>query len=229
MTTSDAAARDRLYFQQQRELLASTHHAWAAATGLSEELRRRLDDLDELAESIDIEEAGDNIRHRYTGSALCWMQQRMGEHVRAVRGAAERLQVAAEDMAEAANDAGGMPRLAHVARGHMALVAEAHRVVASCRPESERLHVDWTRIDAVVAGIERLEDLDRAELREKLVHNLCAHEQRKRDLRAAGTGKLADRVNSDPLLREALAHMRSAATGDSAPPAEKVDKPGEQH
>lgn len=208
MTTSDAAAHDRLYFQQQRALLASTHQAWAAATGLSEELRRRLDDLDELAESIDIEKAGDNIQHRYTGSALCWMQQRMGEHVRAVRVAADRLWVAADDLREAAQDAGGMARLEHVARGHLALVTEARRVITSHRPDSELTQVDWARVDAIVAGILRLEDLDSSELREELIADLRVHNQRLANLRIAGLGKLADRLETDPRLQRCVSEKR---------------------
>lgn len=208
MTISNAAARDRLYFQHQRELLASTHQAWAAATGLSEELRRRLDDLDELAESIDIEKSGDNIRHRYTGSALCWMQQRMGEHVRAVRVAADRLWVAADDLREAAQDAGGMPRLEHVARGHLALVAEARRVVACHRPGAELAQVDWVRVDAIVAGIRRLEELDATELREDLAADLRDYSQRLTDLKKKGFSKIACRLDVDPRLQRATQIMR---------------------
>jgi len=140
MKMTDTAGRDRLYYQQQRALLATVHNAWAAATAASDDLRSRLEELDELAEAIAFEVTDAGVQHRYSGQPVPWMQQRIGEHVKAVSTAAERLRFAADDLHESANDAGGMSRLAHVAIGHRALVAEAVRVVASHRPDA-----NWNR------------------------------------------------------------------------------------
>ncbi|SDQ64054.1 hypothetical protein SAMN05428982_1926 [Pseudoxanthomonas sp. CF385] len=208
MNMTDTAGRDRLYFQRQRALLATVHNAWADATAASDELRSRLEDLDELAEAIAFEVTDSGVQHRYSGQPVPWMQQRIGDHVKAVRIAAERLRLAADDLHDSANDAGGMPRLAHVAIGHRALVAEAVRVVASHRPDRELEQVDWKRVDAVVAGIERLEERDAAELREELEADLRDHDQRLADLRASGLDKLAERIDRDPRLQRALATMR---------------------
>jgi hypothetical protein len=220
MKMTDIAGRDRLYYQQQRALLATTHNAWAAVTAASDELRSRLEDLDELAESIAFEVADSGVQHRYSGQPVPWMQQRVGEHVKAVRIAAERLRLAADDLHDSANDAGGMSRLAHVALGHRALAAEALRVLASYRPGRELEQVDWQRVDAVVAGIERLEQRDAAELHEELEVDLRAHDQWLADLRASGSDMQADRIESDPRLQRALRTMREDVCGVhyAAPP-----------
>lgn len=204
MSTTDTPGHDCLCFLH----LSTTHQAWAEVTTLSAELRQRLDRLDELHEGIDLERDGARVHHHHSGDPVPWMQQRLGEHVRAVRTAAERLRVAAEDMESAANDAGGMPRLAHVARGHLALVGEAQRVVASHRPERELAQVDWARVDGIVAGIARLEDLHSVELREEIGHLVHDHDQQQRDRRAAGLTVLADRIDADTPLQRALREMR---------------------
>lgn len=206
--TTDATDRDRLYFSQQRALLTAVHHAWACATTFSVELRQRLDNLDELHESVDFERASCNVQHRYSGEPVPWMQQQFGPAVGAVAAAAERLQFAAVDLESAANDAGNMHRLAHIARGHLALVAEAQRVVESFRPGGQRAQVDWRRVDAVVTGIQRLEDLDDAELRDELRHEVRAHDQRQADLRAAGLRRLVVGGAAAPGLQRALRTMR---------------------
>jgi hypothetical protein len=218
MKMTDTAGRDRLYYQQQRALLATVHNAWAAATAASDDLRSRLEELDELAEAIAFEVTDAGVQHRYSGQPVPWMQQRIGEHVKAVSTAAERLRFAADDLHESANDAGGMSRLAHVAIGHRALVAEAVRVVASHRPDRELEQVDWQRVDGVVAGIERLEERHAAELREELETDLADHDQLLADLRASGLGKLADRIDKDPRLQRALRTMRHCVSegGQSA-------------
>lgn len=208
MTTTNATCRDRLYYQEQRARLATFHNAWAAATAASDDLRSRLEDLDELAEAIAFELSESGVQHRYSGQPVPWMQQRIGEHVKAVRIAAERLRLAADDLHDSAHDAGGMSRLAHVAIGHRALVAEAVRVVASYRPDRELEQVDWQRVDAVVAGIERLEERDAAELREELEADLRDHDKRLADLRASGRAGLAERIEADPRLQRALQTMR---------------------
>ena len=208
MTTTNATGRDRLYYKQQRALLATVHNAWAAATAASAELRSRLEDLDEFAEAIAFEAAGAGVQHRYSGQPVPWMQQRMGDHVKAVRVAAERLRFAADDLHDSATDSGDMPRLVHVSLGHRALVAEAVRVIASHRPDRELEQVDWKRVEAVVAGIERLEERDAAELREELDADLRDHDQRLADLRASGRDKLADRIDRDPRLQRVLRTMR---------------------
>jgi hypothetical protein len=82
-------------------------------------------------------------------------------------------------------------------------------VVASHRPDRELERVDWQRVDTVVAGIERLEERDAAELREELKTDLRDHDQRLADLRASGLGKLADRLERDPRLQRALGAMRA--------------------
>lgn len=207
-TTTDAAGRDRLYFSQQRALITAVHHAWACTTTFSVELRQRLDHLDELHESVDLEQAGCNVQHRFSGEPVPWMQQQFGPAVGAVAAAAERLQFAAVDLESAANDAGNMHRLAHIARGHLALVAEAQRVAESFRPGRERAQVDWKRVDGVVAGIQRLADLADAELRDELRHELRTHEQQLVELRAVRLVKLADRLDGDPSLQRALRTMR---------------------
>jgi hypothetical protein len=207
-TTTDATGRDRLYFSQQRALLTAVHHAWACATTFSVELRQRLDHLDELHESVDLERAGCNVQHRFSGEPVPWMQQQFGPAVGAVAAAAERLQFAAADLESAANDAGNMHRLAHIARGHLALVAEAQRVVESFRPGRERTQVDWKRVDAVVAGIESLEARDAAELSKELEADLRYHDQRLADLRATGSAAMADRTDTDPCIQRALRTMR---------------------
>lgn len=211
MKMTDTAGRDRPYFQRQRALLANAHNAWAAATAASDDLRSRLDELDELAEAIAFEVTDSGVQHRYSGQPVPWMQQRIGDHVKAVRVAAERLRLAADDMHDSANDAGGMCRIAHAALGHRALVTEALRVVASYRPDRDLEPVDWKRVDAVVAGIERLEERDAAELREGLAADLRDHDQRLADLRGSGRGALADRLDADPALQRALARMRAFA------------------
>lgn len=208
MKMTDTVGRDRLYYQQQRALLASGHNAWAAATAASAELRSRLEDLDELAEAIAFEVTDSGVQHRYSGQPVPWMQQRIGDHVKAVRTAAERLRLAADDLHDSSHDAGGMARLAHVAIGHRALVAEAVRVVASYRPDRELEQVDWQRVDAVVAGIERLEERDVAELREELEADLRYHDQWLVDLRANGLAALAERLDADPRIQRMLRTMR---------------------
>lgn len=147
--------------------------------------------------------------HRAGGQAfpVPWMQQQFGAAIGTVAAAAERLQFAATDLESAANDAGNMYRLAHIARGHLALVAEAQRVVESFRPGRERAQVDWKRVDAVVAGIQRLEELDGAELREELEVDLRAHAQRLADIRANGRTALADCLDAAPRLHRALAEI----------------------
>lgn len=207
-TTIDATDKDRLYFSQQRALITAVHHAWACATTFSVELRQRLDHLDELHESVDFERAGCNVQHRYSGEPVAWMQQQFGPAVGAVAAAAERLQFAAVDLESAANDAGSMHRLAHIARGHLALVAEAQRVVESFRPGGERTQVDWKRVDAVVTGIGHLEDLNDAELRDELGHELRAHDQRLANLRAAGRSDMTVVVAADLVLQRVLRTMR---------------------
>jgi len=57
---------------------------------------------------------------------------------------------------------------------------------------SEFSQIDRARVDAVVAGIERLENLHIIELKEEIAHHLGAHYQPLADLRVAGLGKLAD-------------------------------------
>ncbi|WP_203321759.1 hypothetical protein [Pseudoxanthomonas beigongshangi] len=208
ITITDVTGKDRLYFSQQRALITAVHHAWACTTTYSVELRQRLDHLDELHESVDLEQAGCNVQHRFSGEPVPWMQQQFGPAVGAVAAATERLQFAAVDLESAANDAGNMHRLAHIARGHLALVAEAQRVVESFRPGRERAQVDWTRVDAVVTGIRRLEDLADAELRDELRHELRAYDERPADLRAAGHGDMADVMATDPVLQRALRTMR---------------------
>lgn len=207
-TTTDPAGRDRLYFGQQRALLLVAHEAWASATAWAAELRRRLDHLDELHESVDLEQDGANVQHHFAGEPLPWLQQQLGPSVRAVAVAAERLRFAAADLEQAANETGNLSRLAHIARGHAALVAEAQRVVDSFSPGRDRTQVDWARVDVVVAGIDRLEDRQDAELREELSHELLTHDQKLDDLRAVGLGSLADTVAADPALQRALARMR---------------------
>ena len=209
MNMTDTAGRDRLYFQQQHALLVSAHNAYRDAGGLADELLQRLDELDELDEGLTFEMTGGGIVHRYAGQPIAWMQQRIGEHVRAVATAAHRLKVAAEDLEQAAADAGDQPRLAHIGRGYVALVVEARRVVTSYRPDREMEQVNWMRVYTIKDGIKRLEDLHDADLRDDLAATLEVHDQRLVDLRASGLGKLADRIDRDQRLQRALRTMRA--------------------
>lgn len=211
-TIIHATDRDRLYFSQQRALITAVHHAWACTTTFSVELRQRLDHLDELHESVDLEQAGCNVQHRFSGEPVPWMQQQFGPAVGAVAAAAERLQFAAVDLESAANDAGNMHRLAHIARGHLALVAEAQRVVESFRPGGERAQVDWKCVYAICDGIERLEERQYSELHAEIRHDLDAHEQYRRDMIALGMGDyIAERVDADSALQRMLRTMREFA------------------
>lgn len=202
-----------LFFQQQRDVLAAVHEAWDESVKYDAELRQRLEDLDELAESIAFEQSGADIQHRYSGQPVPWMQQRIGEHVRAVRVAADRLRVSAEDLTAGVNADGGMARLAHMARGYLAIVAEAQRVVASYRPDRELVQVDWARVDAVAEGIRRLDGLYDVEHRRSMGLVVQDHEREQAERRAAGFHQLADRIDADPDIQLALQDLRAYAKG----------------
>jgi hypothetical protein len=206
--TTNTRVRDRLYFQQQHALLNASYKAFRDAGDLAKELLQRLDELDELDEGLTFEMTGGGITHRYSGSPVPWMQQRLGEHVRAVATAAQRLRVAAEDLEQSATDAGGHPRLAHIGRGYMALALEARRVVDSYRPDRELEQLNWMRVYAVTDGINRLEELHYAELRGELETDLADHYKMLVSLRASGLGKLTDRVDRDSRLQRLLGTMR---------------------
>lgn len=204
------ADRDRLYFQQQRALLGTAQKAELEAAVLFEELRARLECLDELAESLDLERDEVDIRHRYGGEPFPWLQQRLGENVRAARTGAERLRVAADDLLQAASDA-GLPRVARIARGYQALAAEAQRVGTTHRPGCHLAQVDWARVDGIADGIRRLQAIDEAEQRESIHLTLQDHERQQAQLRGAGLGELAGRIEADPGIQAALQEMRTYA------------------
>lgn len=208
---TDATSRDRLYFQQQRALLGSAEKAEIEAATLFEDLRLRLEELDEMAEGLDVERDGADIRHRYRGEPHAWMQQRLGDHVRAVRAGAERLQVAAEDLQQTADDA-GLPRVARIARGYQALVAEARRVAATHRPGCHLAQVDWARVDGIADGIRRLQVIDDAEQRQSIRLTLQDHDRQQAQLRVAGLGELAGRIEADPGIQVALHELRTSMT-----------------
>lgn len=205
---TDATSRDRLFFQQQRALLGSAEKAEIEAATLFEDLRLRLEELDELAESVDLERDGADIRHRYSGEPHAWMQQQLGDHVRAARAGAERLQVAAEDLEQVADDA-GLARVARIARGYLALAAEARRVAATHRPGADLAQVDWSRVDVIADGVRRLQAIDEAEQRDRTRLTLQDHDRQQAQLRAAGLGELAGRIEADPGIQAALQEMRT--------------------
>lgn len=190
-----------------REIVAELFSAWGACVQLADELVARADALDELDEAIGFEQAGANVEHRFAGSPVPWMQQRLGEHVGAVRTAGDRLADAADDMGRAAA-ADGNATLERMARGFAALAGEAQKVVDGFAPWLEMLPVDWHPIDAIRDGLRRLAERHDDELRADLTRVLRDHDQRQLDLRAAGLGAQADVEDADPALRRALAEMR---------------------
>lgn len=112
--------------------------------------------------------------------------------------ATQRLQEAARERELAAGTTSRSGRLDHIARDYQALAAESLRVVEFFGPGREQVQTDWGRVYAICDGIRRLEVRQDAELREEIRHELCAHDQRQRDLCATELGELADRVSTDP-------------------------------
>ncbi|WP_449467038.1 hypothetical protein [Stenotrophomonas humi] len=151
------------------------------------------------------------IRYRYSGQLVPRMQQRLGDHGRAVRIEADRLAAAAQDLQEVANDA-GLPRTAKIARRHQALAAEARRVAAPNRPGAELAQVDWVRVDGIADGVRRLQVIDGAEQREEMRQVLRGHEQYRRDMIEAGMRDyVTERVDADPAMQRALQQMHEFA------------------
>lgn len=124
-----------------------------------------------------------------------------------MRTGADRLQVAAEDLQQAANDA-GLLRIARIARGYQALAAEAQRVVATHRLDADLAQVDWSRVDGIADGIRRLQAIDGAELGESIRLTLRDHDQQRSRFRISGLEELADRIEIHPVVQVALRQMR---------------------
>jgi|GEM_PF-6924608 len=71
--TADTTSRDRLYFQQQPVLLVAAETTELEAAALFEDLRLRLESLDEMGESLDLERDGVDIQHHYGGEPFPWL------------------------------------------------------------------------------------------------------------------------------------------------------------
>ena len=203
------AERDRLYFQQERERLAFLHEMDAETAQLTAELCERLDAFDEIDEAINFEMVGGDILHGYSGQSLPWLQMRRSEAWTALVGAARRLQETALELEAAARATSRSGRLDHISRGRQALAAEALRVTDGFGPgRSGETQVNWMRVYAIRDGIDRLEECQRAELREEIRHDLDSHERYRRDMIALDMGDyVRDVVDADPVLQRALRVM----------------------
>lgn len=115
--------------------------------------------------------------------------------------------MAAEDLQQAANDA-GLARVARIARGYLALAAEARHVAATHRPGADLAQVDWSRVDVIADGVRRLQAIDEAEQRDRTRLTLQDHDRQQAQLRVAGLGELAGRIEADPSIQLAIRHMR---------------------
>ncbi|HEL3813952.1 TPA: DUF4102 domain-containing protein [Stenotrophomonas maltophilia] len=150
----------------------------------------------------------------YPATGLKAARDRAREAQRLVEAGQSPARVARLQAARIKADADAVETVADLAERWVAEVLKPankradQRVVASHRPDTELAQVDWARVDAIVAGIRRLEEHDTTELRDDLAADLRDHNQRLVDLRAAGLGKLADRLEADPRLQRALKQMR---------------------
>lgn len=211
-TTDTAAGRDRLYFQRERDRLTACHNLDAEADAAATRLLAALDLLDELGESIDLEQDGAAIVHHYRGEPVPWLQQRRGEAWAAVVGAHRHLALVAADLSAAAASTPRSGRLGRIADGYMALATEGERVAATFGQGREGEPVDWERVDAITDGIRRLRALDLRELRAEIGQAVAAHDRNRAGLLALGmTDYVAAEVDGDTTLQALLGRLRAMA------------------
>jgi hypothetical protein len=208
--TTTAAGRDRLFLQRERERLASIAETRDVLESLAVAVCERLDALDlaDDALAFDAEGVTDREPNPFRGLPRPALQIRLSGIVMELQGAVGQLRDHARQLQREARRVSNPWHLERIGRGFEALAAEGRRVFESYGPGRDELIPDWDRINAIHAGVRELERRQEAELRENLAATLRDHDQRQRNLRAAGLAELADRLNTNPALQRALQVMR---------------------
>lgn len=210
-TTTTPAERDRLYFQRERERLASIAETHDVLESLAVAVCERLDTLDAIDDAIafDLDGTTDREKNPFLGMPRPALQIRIGGVVMELQGAVGQLRDHARQLQREARRVSNPGHLERIGRGFEALAVEGRRVVESHGPGRVELLPDWDRINAIHDGVRELERRQEAEMREDLAATLTAHDRRLADLRAAGLATVADRLDANPALRRALQVMRT--------------------
>jgi len=205
------AGRDRLlFFQRERERLASIAEIRDVLEDLAIAVCERLDALDLVDDALtfDAEGVTDREPNPLRGLPRPALQIRVSGVVMELQGAVGQLRGHACQFQREARRMSNPGHLERIGRGFEALAAEGRRVFESYGPGRDELLPDWDWINSIHDGVRELERRQEAELRKDLAATLEAHARLLADLRASGRGALADRLDADPELQRALATMQ---------------------
>jgi hypothetical protein len=208
---SGVTGRDPLFMQRERALLTSIAENEDQCEALASAVCDRLVALELIDDAIafEVEDYDDGEPNRYRGQPIPWLQMRTSETVRELIGATRQLRDYAQQLESDARRTPRSGRKEHIARGYLAMAAEAWRVAESYGPVRDALLPDWNRINGIHEGVRRLEAREVAELREEIRHDLRSFDRNREGLLSLGMADyVAAEIDGNPALQCALREMR---------------------